>query len=191
MSRRDVGAAGVAAFMWIAAFGLASCLTGCGSDPAPATAAPAAGKAKPGSAGGRRDMVAAVSSTRNVGAVDVRFALSGRPVVGQPVDIRLSFRPGIELDRLFARFQASEGLDLVKGAETGQLDRPAIGADIEHVVTVVPTSDGIFYVTAVVLTDSPTESVSRNYSIPIIAGAGLAELPQPQGARPPSRPSRP
>ena len=191
MSRRDVGAVRVAAFVWIAAFGLASSLTGCGSDPAPATAASAAGKAKPGRAGGRADMVAAVSSTRNVGAVDVRFALSGRPVVGQPVDIRLSFRPGIELDRLFARFQASEGLDLVKGAETGQLDRPAIGADIEHVVTVVPTSDGIFYVTAVVLTDSPTESVSRNYSIPIIAGAGLAELPQPQGARPPSRPSRP
>jgi hypothetical protein len=190
MSRRDVGAVGVAAFVWIAAFGLASSLTGCGSDPAPATAASAAGKAKPG-AGGRADMVAAVSSTRNIGAVDVRFALSGRPVVGQPVDIRLSFRPGIELDRLFARFQASDGLDLVKGAETGQLDRPAIGADIQHIVTVVPKSDGIFYVTAVVLTDSPTESVTRNYSIPIIAGAGLAELPQPEMARPPSRPSRP
>jgi hypothetical protein len=42
---------------------------------------------------------------------------------------------------------------------------------------VTPKADGIFYVTATVISDSSTGSLARLYSIPIIAGAGLPELP--------------
>jgi hypothetical protein len=175
-------------FLLMAAFAL----TGCGSaepDPA-ASGTAAAGKPKP-VAGGRPDMVAAVSASKTPGAADVRFALSGRPTVGQPVDIQLALTPTVELDRLYARFQASEGLDLVKGGETAHYDQPGRGKELSHTVTVIPKSDGIFNVTAVVLSDSDTESIARTYTIPIIAGAGLPELPPEAEARPQSKPARP
>ena len=38
--------------------------------------------------------------------------------MGQPLDIELALTPAVELDRLFARFQAGDGLQLVTGAET-------------------------------------------------------------------------
>ncbi len=42
-------------------------------------------------------------------------------------------------------------------------------------MTVTAKSDGIFYVTAVVLADSDKESVARTTPFPLIAGQGLAE----------------
>jgi hypothetical protein len=190
MSRRDVGAARAGCKARFPAFVLATAMVlgGCGSaesDPNPATAP--SGKAKPARPAPRADMVAAVSASRSPGAVDVKFALAGRPVVGRPVDIRLALTPVIELDSLYARFQASEGLELVKGAETEHLDRPRLNTEVTHTLTVTPKSDGIFYVTATVLSDSPKESVSRIYSIPIIAGAGISEAPPAAAIRPESR----
>ncbi len=126
-------------------------------------------------ANGRPDMVSAVSASKARGPVEVKFAIPHRPEVGQPIEIELAITPSIELERLVARFQASDGLELVSGAETGRLDRPAIGAVISHTVTVIPKADGIYAVTAVIVTDSPTDSVARNFSIPLIAGAGISE----------------
>lgn len=124
----------------------------------------------------RPDMVAAVSSAKGPGTVDVRFSIPARPVVGEPLDIQLSLTPSIELERLVAHFQVPEGVQLVAGGETGQ-NRPAIGAEINHTLTVVPKADGIYTITAVVLTDSEQASIARTYSIPLIAGAGLPALP--------------
>jgi hypothetical protein len=184
MSRCDVGAARFAAFVLTTTL----VLCGCGSsEPDPSSGTSPSGKPKPGRPAGRPDMVAAVSASKSPGPVEVRFALSGRPVVGQPLEIHLSLTPVAELDRLYARFQAGEGLDMVKGAETAHVDRPPRNTEIVHTVTVTPKSDGIFYVTAIVLCDSPTDSVSRIYSIPIIAGAGISEAPPPAAARTESR----
>jgi hypothetical protein len=170
----------------LTAFGLAACGS---SESDTAAATPGAPKQK-AAVPARLDMVAAVTAGRTPGAVDVKFALSQRPEVGKPVDIQLALTPTIELDRLYARFQPSEGLDLVSGAETGQLERPAIGTEVAHKVRVTPKADGIFTVTVTVISDSPTESVSRIYSIPIIAGAGLSEAPPPaaQHAAPRAKP---
>lgn len=188
MSRRDVGAARVAVLVLTAAVAL----MGCGSsDPDPAASGDGSGKpgsGRPGPPSGRPDMVAAVSASKTPGAVDMRFALSGRPTVGQPLDIEVVMTPTVELDALFVSFQAAEGLQLVKGAQTEHFERPKTGTTLPHTVTVIPKNDGIYYVTAVVTSDSPTESVSRNYSIPIIAGAGLPELPAAAATAPAPRP---
>jgi hypothetical protein len=130
-------------------------------------------------------MVAAVSNSKSRSTVDVRFAIPERPVVGQPVEIQLSLTPSVELERLVARFQVPEGVQLVSGEETGHHDQPALGAEISHTLTVVPKADGIYNITAVVLTDSDKESIARVYSIPLIAGAGLAELPATAKGSPP------
>ncbi len=167
-------------------------LVGCGSsEPDPSAATPTDGKPKVARPARRPDMVAAVSSSKSPGAADLKFALSGRPTVGQPVDIEMALTPTVELDRLFVRFQASEGMQIVKGAETEHYESPAPGTELPHTLTVIPKSDGIFNVTAVVVTDSPKESIARTYTIPIIAGAGLPELPPQTEAGPQSKPARP
>lgn len=122
-------------------------------------------------------MVRAVNSSGGEPPVDVRFDVEERPQVGKPVDIALALIPTAGLERLQAKFQASDGLELIKGAETALIVRPVVDTPITHTVTVVPQRDGIFTVMAVVLTDSESESVSRNFTIPLIAGTGLPESP--------------
>ena len=165
------------------AFGLALVLlfAGCDSlsDPKAATAV-AQGKAssKTDIKGSDPDMVGAFSTARGPsGLVDLKFKLSQRPAVGEPVEIELELIPTVELERLFGHFQAAEGLQIVSGAETEHFEHPVKGVPVTHKLTVTAKSDGIFYVTAVLLADSDKESVARNFSFPIIAGQGLDEAP--------------
>lgn len=167
-------------------------LIGCeSSEPGPAANGSAGEPAKSKGSRPAADMVAAVSTSKTPGPVEVHFALSGKPTVGQPVEIRFSIAPVTELDRLFARFQASEGLEVVKGAETQHYDRPTVGTPLTHSVTLIPKADGIFNVTATVAADSPKDSETRIYSIPVIAGEGLPELPAAPAAAAPAKPARP
>ena len=156
-------------------------LVGCGSsetDAASSTTAsgsPHSGTRPPASKAA--DMVAAVSAKPGAGLVDLRFAITQRPKVGEPVDIELALTPSVELEQLFARFQVAEGLQLVSGGETEHIEHAPAHVAVGHKITVIAKTDGIFYVTAVVLADSDKDSVARNFNIPIIAGQGLAELP--------------
>jgi len=168
-------------------FGLSLCTLllgvlagGCDSagDGAQQPGASSRGARKPLSAEGQRlaaSMVSAVSAGEGASAVDVKFELDRRPEVGKPFNISLLLVPNVSLERLYARFQAEEGLDLITGEQTEQVARPVAGSGIAHTLTVLPKRDGIFTILAVVLTDSTSESVSRNYSIPVIAGSGLPE----------------
>ena len=174
-------------------------LAGCDSSSDPSAATPASGGAAPAKAGAPTarddaDMVNAFStrSAGQAGPVDLKFKLSRRPAVGEPVDIELEFIPHVELERLFARFQAADGLQVVSGAETQHFEHPARGAPVGHKLTVTARTDGIFYVTAIVLADSDTESVSRTFSFPLIAGQGLLETPAAASvADPKQAPARP
>jgi hypothetical protein len=136
------------------------------------------------------NMVAAVSAKPGAGVVDLRFSIAKRPQVGEPVEIELALIPAVDLEQLFARFQVAEGLQLVSGAETEHLEHPAAQVAVGHKLTVIPKTDGIFYITAVVLADSDKESIARNFNIPIIAGQGLAELPPAPAAASVSDPQR-
>ena len=158
----------------------AACLGACGSsesDDAAAGSTGAASGATRKPKGDASEMVAAVSAKPGQGVVDLKFTLMSRPKVGEPVDIELAMTPSTQLEMLFARFQVAEGLQLVSGGETDHLEHPAPGVPIGHKITVLPKSDGIFYVTAVVLADSEKDSVARTFTIPLIAGQGLTELP--------------
>jgi hypothetical protein len=135
-------------------------------------------------------MVAAVGAKPGSGVVDLRFSIAKRPQVNEPVDIDLALIPSIELEHLFARFQVAEGLQLVAGGETDHIEHPPAGVAVGHKLTVIPKTDGIFYVTAVVLADSDKDSIARNFNIPIIAGQGLAELPAAPAAASVSNPQR-
>lgn len=156
-------------------------LAGCDSQPDPAASTTGGTNKthkKAPAESGDPDMVTAFSNTRGqTGLVDLKFKLTKRPAVGEPVNIELELVPTVELEHLFARFQAADGLQIVSGAETRHFDHPARGVPVKHQMTVTAKDDGIYYVTAIVLADSDTESVARNYSFPLIAGEGLTAAP--------------
>jgi hypothetical protein len=121
----------------------------------------------------RSDMVAAVSASTAGPPVALKFALQQRPMVGEPVDVEVAVIPVSDLQRLYVRFQASAGLTLVKGGETPEYEKPRTGQPIEHILTVMANNDGIFYITAAVVADAEDSSLTRTFSIPVIAGDGV------------------
>jgi hypothetical protein len=179
MSRREFGTARavLGAATLSVALAVLVAAAGCNSsDPSAAEMSSGAKKAAKVARNGRPDMVAAVSTGRVASPVDVRFAITQRPTVGQPLDIEVALTPSQDLELVFARFQVVDGLELVKGTETERREHPHPGEPISHVVTVLPKADGIFYLTATVLTDTDTASFTRTFYIPIISGNGLPAL---------------
>jgi hypothetical protein len=160
------------------AFGLTGCGFGGSEGASSVSGAPAR---KPAAADS--EMVAAVSPSRTDAMVDMRFVIAKRPKVGEPVDVEVALTPSVQLERLFARFQAVEGLQIVSGGQTEQLENAPRGVAVGHKLTILPKQDGIFYITAVVVADSEKESVSRTFHIPLVAGEGLVA---PPAAAPPA-----
>jgi hypothetical protein len=132
---------------------LAVFFAGCDSQPDPTVATSGGKKAVRNTSSTDADdpdMVTAFSNTRGqAGLVDLKFKLTKRPAVGEPVEVELALVPAVELEHLFARFQAAEGLQIVSGGETEHFDHPATGVPVKHKMTVTAKSDGIFYVTAI------------------------------------------
>jgi len=153
-------------------------------------ARPAIKKGSGGTALELADMVSAVSSGKGPTEIDLKFALRERPVVGEPVDIDVAVIPGRELDQVSATFNAPDGLEVTSGGKMPQTEHPEPGAPISHTVTILPQRDGIFYVSATVLADSPTNSITHVFSIPVIAGAGIS-APAASGAAAPAAAARP
>jgi hypothetical protein len=127
----------------------------------------------------RADMVSAVSASKAGPPVALKFALNQRPMVGEPIDVDIALIPVSDLTRLFAKFQASTGLTLVKGGESPQYEQPKTGEAIHHTVTVMANEDGIYYITAAVVADAEDSSLTRTFSIPVIAGEGVKAPAKP------------
>jgi hypothetical protein len=123
------------------------------------------------------DMVAAVSAGKGGPPVRLKFELRSSPQAGQPLDLDFAILPDVQsIERINAKFQGSEGLELVDGGDLAAVDKPAQGAVIRHVVRVLPKQDGIYTVTAAVSVDLASDSITRTFTIPVIVGEGLPEL---------------
>ena len=165
---------------------LSSCSKAQHAAPSGAHAArPAVNKGSGGTAFDLADMVSAVSSGKAPTAIDLKFALRERPVVGEPVDIDIALIPAQDIERVYATFNATDGLEISKGGRTPQMEHPEIGAPISHTVTIVPQRDGIFFVNATVLADLEANSITHTFSIPVIAGAGISAAGASGAAAPP------
>jgi hypothetical protein len=106
--------------------------------------------------------------------VDLRFALRQPPAPGEPSELDVSLVPSAGLDRVTATFAAEDGLELRDGGGMIPWDRPEPGVPIRHKLTVVPKRAGIFYVRVTVLAETATDPSARVFTIPVIAGAGVA-----------------
>jgi hypothetical protein len=122
------------------------------------------------------DMVAAVAAAKAGPPVEVKFALSTRPEVGQVMDLDVAVVPREPVpDSLSVSFQVADGLDIVEGSQLERVDKLVDGTPIRHVVKILPKRDGIFALTAVVSFAASNQDWSRTFSIPVIAGEGLPE----------------
>lgn len=162
-------------------------LAGCGSGKSPIGPTMAARHPppvrKPVVQGPKRpaDMVAAVGDARPGAArVALRFDLRTRPQVAQPLDVDLVILPSAGLDRVYGKVEASDGLELVGGADIAPTDKPpAEDVPISRSIRVVPQREGVLTLRATVFADSGGVPSSQTFSIPLIAVAGEAAVGPP------------
>jgi hypothetical protein len=121
-------------------------------------------------------MVSAVSPVASATPVSLRFRLSDPPQVGRALrlDLVLLQAKGLDIDSLLVSLQPSDGLQ-IESDRSVEFRAPAVGATQRIVVTLRPQEPGLLSLGATVLVDSGGGSVSRNFSIPLIA----AEAPRP------------
>jgi len=179
MTYKQISRAGWAVAMMVALGLLAGCGSSSGSGTDPATSKNKKTHTQVATDSGERataDMVAGVSPSKAGTPVALKFELRELPQPGQLLDVDIAILPGAPaINRIYGKFQGTDGLELVEGGELPAIDKPAVGATIRHVVRVLPKQDGIFTVSATVSVDLPDDSITRIYSIPVIVGDGLRE----------------
>lgn len=122
------------------------------------------------------DMVAAVNSAKSGPPVELKFLLQSRPEVGQVMDINVAVVPRAPVpESVSVSFQVAEGLEIIDGGQLERVDNLVDGTPIRFVVKILPKRDGIFALTAVVSFVAANQDSYRTFSIPVIAGEGLAE----------------
>lgn len=169
--------------IYLAVFSLAATLSACGSDKEPGAGTAAANQAHKQATravdGLSPGMVAAVAPPgAGPASVQVKFELQGHPDVAQPLDVDIVIVPVVgNVDRISGKFSADDGLEVVSGQDIPVADKPLEGTPIHHSVKVLPKRDGIFTLTAALAVDVTGRTTNETYSIPVIAGAGLPEVP--------------
>jgi hypothetical protein len=168
---------------WAVAAALLLGLSGCGSsssasgDVAQAKSKKAVHPVADPSNRAPTDMVAAVSAGKGGPPVGLRFELRSVPEVGQPLDVDLAVLPdAATIDRIGGQVRGGENLPVVEGGDLPDVEKPAHGSVIRHVVRLLPKQDGIYTLTAAIMVDLGTESITRTFAIPVVVGDGLPEL---------------
>lgn len=156
-------------------------LVGCGDSPDPAATVPGpdsaqVAKVRREAATQTENMVAAVAAGKPGAPIDVRFDVTTKPRLGEPLEIKVAVVPLSAVARLHVVFQGNDGLTVTSNGELGPLDKPKVGAIIRHVVTVVPRSEGVFTLSAVAVTEEGDANMSRSFAMPLIVGVPDAAM---------------
>jgi len=116
------------------------------------------------------DLVSAVSAAGDVSPVGLKFRMREPPRVGQPLrmELVLAQDPSLEIDALLVSFQPSDGLRL-ESDRSVEFHSPQTGATQRLEVTLRPQQPGVLNLGATVLVDAGSTSLSRSFSIPLIA----------------------
>jgi hypothetical protein len=122
------------------------------------------------------DMVSAVSAVASATPVSLKFRLSDPPLVGQALRLELALvqAPGLDIESMLVSLQPSDGLQVESG-HIVEIQAPAVGTTHHIDVTVRPQEPGLLNLGATVLVNAGGVSLTRNFSIPLIA----APAPQP------------
>lgn len=152
--------------------GLAFALAACNSDHGQARRARTGGPAGVASPGAAEDpdLSSAVSLSPASTLFALKFKLAAGPVVGQPCKVDLVVIPtsNVALDRVHVSLRPGDGLRLLsdESLDTSEL---AEGEPIRYEVTVMPDVAGVLTLGATLVVDTESSSLSRTYTIPLIA----------------------
>lgn len=152
--------------------------------PAPTTGGPSAARKPAASkiAGLPPEMVSAVSAGRNATVVSVHFALRDTPAVNEALPMDIAIVPHQEFTSLRAHFEGRDGVALTTGENLEPLSNAASEKPIMHQLTLLPSREGVFILTASVETEGVEGNVTRIFSIPIIVAPVQAAPPPPPPA---------
>jgi len=116
------------------------------------------------------DLVSAVSAAGTIGPVGLKFRVSDPPRVGQPLrlELVLAQEPGLDISHMLVSLQAGDGL-VLESDHSIDFDAPAIGATQRMVVNLRAQQEGLVSLNATVLVDAGNTSLTRSFSIPLIA----------------------
>jgi hypothetical protein len=157
---------------WALALTAAALLQGCGRDPEPKQhhSTHAKVSATPPASGSDADLVSAVSPAGSSGPVGLKFRVAEPPRVGQPVHVELVLaqEPGLDISHMLVSFQAGDGLS-IESDRSVEFQLPAMGATQRMVVSLRPEQEGLVNLSATVLVDAGNSSLTRSFSIPLIA----------------------
>jgi hypothetical protein len=158
-------------------------LAGCGSghNDAPATAATAVRKAARPIDPLALNLVAAVASVK-AGTppipVQVKFALAAHPQANEPVDMDVALIAiAGTLDRMFGKVEGEEGLTVVSGADLAETQKPVEDVAAHHPLQILAKQDGIYELTVTVSADAGGILSTQSFTIPVLVGKGMADLP--------------
>jgi hypothetical protein len=128
-----------------------------------------------------RSLVSAVAETKPGSVpipVAVQFALQQHPLANEPADLDVVLTPtSAALDRLAGTVQGEPGIEIVSGGELAPADKPAEGAPLRYNLKILSKQDGIYLLTVNLAADSGGVTTTQSYTIPVITGAGIADLP--------------
>jgi len=116
------------------------------------------------------DMVAAVSSSGNGKPISMKFRVTDRPLVGQkvPVNLAITTDANSDVDRIEITFKPGDGLQL-KSDPVVEIREPPRGTPQIIEIDVQPTQPGVLILEAIAMVDSESTSLTRTYSVPLIA----------------------
>lgn len=113
-------------------------------------------------------------TTKPGAPVDLKFELRGRPEAGRPLPIDIVVLPRAETESLRVSFIATAGLAVRPAPLPTQYDKVRAASEYRHTLNVVPLQDGVHYLHAIVVMDSPNGPQARAFSIPVVVGSGRA-----------------
>jgi hypothetical protein len=142
-------------------------LVGCGGSDAPPPAATVVRSTAAQKNAGVHDAVAAVRSGSATLPLELRFVLSGKPVVGQQVQVNLQLaaKQPMSIVRVLV---SSESLTLDEASSHASLSLAEAGASASHTIVVTPTAAGL---AELKVTLDAGESGSVDYALPLLAVA--------------------
>jgi hypothetical protein len=127
-------------------------------------------------------MVEAVTQGKSQTPVSLKFDLLRRPVEGQPLEVAVALMPQIAARLARVEVTGSEGLKLEDADH--HFEFPTVEAEqvYRHSIKVMPTAEGLYFLTLAVSLQQDQSSDSRVFSVPILVG-NTAPLPSGTAAQ--------
>ncbi len=116
------------------------------------------------------ELVSAVSPGGSTSPVGLRFKVSDPPRVGQPLRLELVMAqdPALDISHMLVSLQPGDGL-VLESDRSIEFEVPPPGATHRMMVKLRAQQQGLLNLTATVLVDAGNTSLTRSFSIPLIA----------------------